>query len=78
MPQEGDRRYFYVEAKKVDDRGATGFEQTIFTRKIGEVERYEAIWLHVYRALRPGIGDQLIITCMQEVDEPETADTVTQ
>lgn len=77
MPLEGDRTYYYVEAKKIDDRGTTHFEQTIFTMKIGEVERYEAIWLHVYKALRPGICDQLIITCMEEVDAPETADAIT-
>lgn len=75
MIQEGDRTYFYVEARVVDACDTTRrFEQTIFTMKIGEVEQYEAIWLHVYRALKPCIDDKLVITCMEKVDKPSSAD----
>ena len=35
MIEEGDRTYFYVEARVVNIHNTARFEQTIFTRKIG-------------------------------------------
>lgn len=74
MIQEGDRTYFYVEAKKIDTHYTTRFEQTIFTRKTELADQHEAIWSYVYRALRLGIGDKLIITCIEKVNPPYSAD----
>ncbi len=67
--------YFFVDAHKVNEHDTkTRFEQTVLTRKHSLKEQHEAIWLHVYRALQPDVGDQLVITCLEQIKAPESAD----
>ena len=74
VAQPSKKTYFHVEAQNVGDDDTIRFDQTVFTTQTDLVDQREAIWLHVYRALRPGVGDHLIITFMEEEEAPESAD----
>ncbi len=67
--------YFFVEAQSIEEEGTINrYAQIISTRKTKLFEQHEAIWSHVYKALRPCIGDQLIVTQIENFDSLESVD----